>query len=61
MSFDRFILAVESRDLSQDDKSIIRVFSFPKPFLNDEINYLVQGNWAKLMFWSISSFKNLQD
>ena len=28
MSFDRFILAVESRDLSQADKSIITVSSF---------------------------------
>ena len=28
MSFDRFLLAVESRDLSQADKSIIRVPSF---------------------------------
>ena len=30
MSFDSFFLAVESRDLSQADKSIIRVSSFPK-------------------------------
>ena len=30
MSSDRFLLAVESRDLSQADKSIIRVSSFPK-------------------------------
>ena len=30
MSFDRFLLAVESRDLSQADKIIIRVSSFPK-------------------------------
>ena len=29
MSFDKFLLAVESRDLSQADKSIKRVFSFP--------------------------------
>ena len=28
--FDKFLLAVESRDLSQADKSIIRVSSFPK-------------------------------
>ena len=33
MSFDRFLLAVESRDLSQADKRIIIVYSFPK--LND--------------------------
>ena len=30
MSFDKFLLAVGSRDLSQADKSIIRVSSFPK-------------------------------
>ena len=30
MSFDKFLLAVESRDLSQANKSIIRVSSFPK-------------------------------
>jgi hypothetical protein len=34
MSFDRFLLAVESHDLSQPDKSIIRLSSFPK--LSDE-------------------------
>ena len=30
MLFDKFLLAGESRDLSQADKSIIRVSSFPK-------------------------------
>ena len=30
VSFDKFLLAVESRDLSQADKSIIRVSFFPK-------------------------------
>ena len=30
MSSDRFLLAVESLDLSQADKSNIRVYSFPK-------------------------------
>ena len=30
MSFDKFLLAVESRDLSQADKSITRVSSFPE-------------------------------
>ena len=35
MSFDKFVLAVESRDLSQADKSIITVPSFPK--LSDEL------------------------
>ena len=29
LSFDKFLLAVESRDLSQTDKSYIRVSSFP--------------------------------
>ena len=29
MSFDRFLLAFESRDLTQADKSIIRMSSFP--------------------------------
>ena len=67
MSFDRFLLAVESRDLSQADKSIIRVFSISIlqsfNFLNSKIysytknNYLALGNLAKLVFWSISSFK----
>ena len=37
MSFDKFLLAVESRDLSQADKSIITVSSFPKLFLNDKV------------------------
>ena len=59
MSLDKFLLAVESRDQSQGDKSIIRVSSFPKLFLNEKIysytkkNYLELGNLAKLMFWSI--------
>ena len=30
MSFDNFLLAVESRDVSQADKSNIRVSLFPK-------------------------------
>jgi hypothetical protein len=30
LGFDKFLLAAESRDLSQADKSIIRVSSFPK-------------------------------
>ena len=66
MSFDKFFLGVESRDLSQADKSIIRVSSFPELFLNNKIysytkkNYLAPGNLAKLMFWIILSFKNLQ-
>ena len=71
MSFDRFLLAVESRDLSQPDKILIRVSFFPK--MSDgyfwmikfavipKKNYLALGNLAKFMFWSILSFKNFQD
>ena len=62
MCFDRFLLAFESRDPSQADKSIIRV---AKLFLNDKIysytNYLALGNLAKLKFGSILSFKISQD
>ena len=57
MSFDKFLLAVESRDLSQADKSVF-FFNFTKlQFLNDKIcsytkkNYLTLGNLAKLMFY----------
>ena len=59
MSFDMFLLAVESRDLSQADKSNIRVFSFPKlcdGYQNCLLypkTYLALGNLAKLMFLSI--------
>ena len=49
MSFDKFLLAVESRDLSQADKSIIRVSYLLKLFLNDKIyNYsqkILFGTW----------------
>ena len=64
MSLDKFLLAVESRDLSQADKSLIRVSSFPKLFLKDKIYSYTKKNWlaldslAKLMFWSILTFKN---
>ena len=34
MSFDKFLLAVESRDLSQADKSIIIVSDFPTISIN---------------------------
>ena len=62
-----FLLAVESRDLSLADKSIIRVTSFPKLFLMINFtvipkkNYLALGNLAKFMFGSILSLRNLQD
>ena len=46
MSFDKFLLAVESCDLSQADKSIIRVSSFSKLFLNDKTySYTKKNIW----------------
>ena len=44
MSFDNFLLAVESRDLSQADKSIIRVSSFPKQRLSTSEKKQVGSN-----------------
>ena len=41
MSFDRFLLAVESRDVSQADKSIIRVSSFPKLVMDSKTSFSV--------------------
>ena len=55
MCFDRFLMAFESCDLSQADKSIIRVSTFPKLFLNDKFQLYPKkpfGTLAKL-FWSI--------
>ena len=45
MSFGKFLLAVESRDLSQADKSIIRLSSFSKLFLNDKIYSYIRKTW----------------
>ena len=45
MSFDKFLLAVESCDLSQAVKSIIRVSSFPK----------LSGWVAELFFLSLNN------
>ena len=64
MSFDRFLLAVESRDLSQADKVYYKsvfFFNFTKlQCLNDKIySYTKQSHLAILQnFWSILSFKN---
>ena len=44
MSFDKFLLAVESRDPSQAEKSVIKVSSFPKLFLNDKIYSYTKKN-----------------
>ena len=66
MSFDKFLFAFESRDLSQADKSIIWVSSFPSWVMGSRtLNYTKKsylalgtlGNLAKLVFWSISSCK----
>ena len=48
-------------------KVLYECLFFPKLFLYEKIysytkkNYFALGNLAKLMFWSILSFKNLQD
>ena len=53
MCFERFLLAFESRDLSQADKSITRVSSFPSfkywmiDYIYTQNNYLTLGNLAK--------------
>ena len=55
MSFGRFLMAVESRDLSQADK-IIRVtfFNFTKlQFLNDKIY-----NYTKKTIWHLAIWQN---
>ena len=51
--FDKFLWAVESRDISQADKSIIRVSSFPKLFLNDKI-YI----YTKKTIWHLAIWQN---
>jgi hypothetical protein len=60
MCFDRFLLAFESRDLSQADKRITRVF-FPKlQFLNDKLQLYPKklfGNLAKLFILSLKSLQ----
>ena len=53
MSFEKFLLAVESRDLSQADKSIIRVSSFPKLFLKDKIYSYAKKNIGTWQFGKI--------
>ena len=45
MSFDRFLLAVESRDPSEAEKSLIRVSSFP--------------NWSHFQQLSRNNLKDL--
>ena len=71
MSFDRFLLAVESRVLSQADKIVIGVSSFPK--LSDGYFLMIKfaviptkaiwhlAIWRTWCFGQSLSFKNLQD
>ena len=59
MSFDRFLLAVESRDLSQAGKSIKRLSSFPKLRMNSRTPFSVSQQLrpelsAKLMLSILS-------
>ena len=46
MSFDKFLLAVESRDLSQADKSIIRVSSFQSWVMGSRTSFLSLNDWG---------------
>ena len=46
MSFDKFLLAVESRDLSQADKSIIRVSSFPAEWWVAKLLFPSLNDWG---------------
>ena len=65
MSFDKFVLAVESRDLSQADKYYKSVFFSNSQSCFWMIKFTVIPKttiWHLYgMFWSILSFKNLQD
>ena len=53
MSFDNFLLAVESRDLSQADKSIIRLSFFPKLFFNNKVYSYTQNNYYLALLWYV--------
>ena len=46
MWFARFLLAFESRDLSQADKSIIRVSSFPNWVMSSGTSFSVSQAWG---------------
>ena len=46
MCFDKFILWVESRDLSEADKSIIRVSSFPSWVMGSRTFFFCLNNWT---------------
>ena len=57
MSFDRFLLAVESDDLSQADKSIIRMSSFS---ILQNFNFLMMKFTViqKKNIWHLAIWKN---
>ena len=61
MSFDKFILAVESRDLCQADKSIIRVSSFPKLRISSRTYFSVSQQLRPELSakWMLSILSNL--
>ena len=46
MCFGRFLLAFKSRDLSQADKSIKRVFSFPNWVMSSKSSFSVSQAWG---------------
>ena len=46
MCFDGFLLAFESRDLSQADKSIKRVLSFPNWVMSSKSSFSVSQGWG---------------
>ena len=46
MCFERFLLAFESRDLSQADISITRMYSFPKWVMSSGTSFSVTQAWG---------------
>jgi hypothetical protein len=58
MSFDKFLLAVESRDVSQADKSIIRVSSFPKLRMTSRTYFSVSPHLSTAVAWREKLFKH---
>ena len=61
MSFDRFLLAVESRDRSQADKSIIRVFPFQSWMMGSRTSFPVSQQLRPELSakWMISILSDL--
>ena len=57
MSFDKFLLVVESRNLSQADTSIIRVSSFPKKWILKSTVILANKNYLAIcQNWCFGQF-----